>query len=116
MAATNGDDEMNGAAEALRDGDAPCESGPVVHIQLFHVPDCPLVERVRATLRSSLSEMNVRVAIEEIEGPYPSPTLLIDGADVTARTAAPGPSCRLDLPTGDQVLAALTASSSEAAA
>lgn len=108
MAAPASDDEMNGAA--LLDSDDPDHTGPVVEIQLLHVPDCPLVEEVRGTLRRSLSKMNVGARIEEVQGPYPSPTLLIDGTDVTGRTPPPGPSCRLDVPTEDQVLAALTAS------
>lgn len=111
MAAPTGDDEMNGAPATLLHCNDIDQTGPVVHIQLLHVPACPLVEQVRATLRRSLSKTNVRVTIEEVEGPYPSPTLFIDGIDVTGRTPAPGPSCRLDLPTEDQVLAGLTAAS-----
>jgi hypothetical protein len=106
---------MSGPSVALRDRDDPGQAGPAIRIQLFHVPDCPLVEQVRATLSSSLSKANVRVAIEEVEGPYASPTLAIDGADVTGRTLAAGPSCRLDLPTEDQVLSALTRSNPESA-
>jgi hypothetical protein len=81
-------------------------TGPVIHVQLLHVPSCPLAELVRATLSSSLSKTTAQVTIEDIEGPYPSPTLLVDGIDVTGRTPPPGPSCRLDLPTEDDVLAA----------
>lgn len=82
----------------------------MVQIQLLHVPDCPLVDQVRATLRSSLAKTSVEATIEEIEGPYPSPTLLIDGIDVTGRTPEAEASCRLDLPTEEQVLAALSRS------
>jgi hypothetical protein len=113
MAAPASDDKMNGAPAAHLDAEDPDQTGPVIHFQLLHVPDCPLVEQVRATLRRSLSKTNVGARIEEVEGPYPSPTLLVDGIDVTGRTPAPGPSCRLDLPTEDQVLAALTASRPE---
>ena len=84
------------------DGAAP------VRIQLFHVPDCPLVDRVRATLRSSLAKASAPVVVEEIEGSYPSPTLLIDGIDVTGRSLEPDASCRLDLPTEEQILTALS--------
>ncbi|MDA8069181.1 hypothetical protein [Conexibacter sp. DBS9H8] len=51
------------------------------------------------------------MTIEEVEGPYPSPTLLVGGIDVTGRTPAAGPSCRLDLPTEEQIVAALAAAS-----
>ena len=44
---------------------------------------------------------------EEIEGPYPSPTLLIDGIDVTGRDPGTEPCCRLDLPTEEDILMAL---------
>lgn len=101
---------MNDAHAASFDRNENAVARRVAHVQLLHVPDCPLVDRVRATLRSSLSKTDVQVTIEEIEGPYPSPTLLIDGTDPTGRTPAPGPSCRLDLPAEDEVLAALHAS------
>lgn len=96
------------AHPASRDRDDRSTVSPPVQIQLLHLPHCPLVDRVRATLRTSLAKTNVPVLIEEIEGPYPSPTLLIQGRDVTGRTAVSAPSCRLDLPTEEQVLAALS--------
>lgn len=102
---------MNRVHAPLLLRDEPDQTGPVVHVQLLHVPDCPLVEQVKATLRRSLSKTDVGARIEQVEGPYPSPTLLIGGIDVTGRTPAAGPSCRLDLPTEDQVLAALTLAS-----
>ncbi len=102
---------MSGAPPALLESDDPGQTAPPVQIRLLHVPDCPLVERVRATLRHSLSNTDVRVTIEEVEGPYPSPTLLVGGIDVTGRTPAAGPSCRLDLPTEEQIVAALAAAS-----
>lgn len=79
-----------------------------VQIQLLHVADCPLVGQLRSTLRAALLKVAVPVAIEEIEGPCPSPTLLIAGSDVTGRAPEPGTYCRFDLPTEDQILAALT--------
>jgi len=88
----------------------PGEPGPiktVSRVQLLHVPGCALLDRVRATLQNSLTKTSVHTTIEEIEGPYSSPTLLIDGLDVTGRTPGAGPSCRLDLPTEDQILSAL---------
>lgn len=102
---------MNGPHPALLQSDDPDQAVPPVQIRLLHVPDCPLVDRVRATLRRSLSSTTVRVTVEEVEGPYPSPTLLVGGVDVTGRTPAAGPSCRLDLPTEEQILTALAAAS-----
>lgn len=77
-------------------------------IQLLHVPDCPLADRIRVRLHECLHQAGVSAAIEEAEGPYPSPTLLIDGVDVaTGTTPAAGICCRLDLPTDTQILSAL---------
>ena len=102
---------MNGTHAALPHSDDADPTPPPVQIRLLHVSDCPLVERVRTTLRHSLADTTVRVTVEEVEGPYPSPTLLVGGVDVTGRTPAAGPSCRLDLPTEEQILAALTIAS-----
>ncbi|GAB5008923.1 hypothetical protein MAHJHV63_33920 [Mycobacterium avium subsp. hominissuis] len=81
--------------------------GPV-QVQLLHVPDCPLVGRLRETLSDCLHQLAFAVRIEELEGAYPSPTLLVEGVDVA--TGAP-PShetcCRLDLPTCAQITSAL---------
>lgn len=82
---------------------------PGPRVQLLHVPDCPLVEEVRGTLRQALARAGGEVRIEELEGDYPSPTLLVDGIDVvTGQPVARYRACRLDLPTEDQVVAALT--------
>jgi hypothetical protein len=86
--------------------------GPVsVQIQILHVPDCPLVGRVRETVRQALARRNLHAEVVELVGAYPSPTLLIDGHDVTGRPAPADQqacaACRLDLPTDQQVLAAL---------
>lgn len=71
------------------------------------MPGCPLVDHVRATLHDTFRQAGLSLPVEELEGPYPSPTLLIDGIDVTGRTATPEASCRLDLPTPQQILDAL---------
>lgn len=81
--------------------------GPV-RVQLLHVPDCPLMGRVRDTLDDCLRHVAFAVRVEELEGCYPSPTLVIDGIDVV--TGAP-PSreicCRFDLPSCAQIAHAL---------
>jgi hypothetical protein len=92
----SGDEGFNGHSEAG------------IHIQLLHVPDCPLVEELRGRLDRCLSRRGLNVIVEELEGPYTSPTLLINGTDVTGRPVAVGPSCRLDSPTEDEILGALT--------
>ncbi|WP_285486562.1 alkylmercury lyase [Amycolatopsis taiwanensis] len=83
-------------------------SGGRVRVQLLRVPDCPLVEQVRATLQECLLQSPIPVVVEELEGPYPSPTLLIDGVDVaTGKAPSRDACCRLDLPTRTQILDAL---------
>lgn len=83
------------------------ESKPV-KVQFLHVPGCTLVDRVRETLRRSLARSGLRAVLEDLEGEYASPTLLINGIDVIGRRpATQTSSCRLDLPTEEQVLAAL---------
>lgn len=77
-------------------------------IELWHVPDCPLVDQVRATLQECLQAAEVDPPIRERQGPYPSPTLVINGMDVvTGTTPAEGVCCRLDLPTHTQIQTAL---------
>jgi hypothetical protein len=80
-----------------------------VRIQILQVPGCPLAGRLRDLVDRCVSETGLSAAVEEVEGPFASPTLLIDGIDVTGRAVGPGPSCRLDLPEAEQILAALGA-------
>lgn len=85
--------------------------GRVASVRLLYVPDCPLADQVRRTLAECLPSARRPVRVEECEGDYPSPTLLIDGVDVV--TGAPPRKeicCRLDLPTSDGIMTALNAS------
>lgn len=77
-------------------------------IELWHVAGCPRVDEVRAAVRDCLRETGVAATVRERVGPCPSPTLLVDGIDVATGTAPGGAvCCRLDLPTRDQIRAAL---------
>lgn len=83
-------------------------SGGWVRVELLRVPDCPLAARVHALLHRCLDEAGIPAVVQDLEGRYPSPTLLIDGVDVvTGKAPSPGACCRLDLPTRRQVLDAL---------
>jgi len=76
-----------------------------VRIQLLHVPGCPLVDQLRARVSECLAQAGMPVPIEETEGPYPSPTLLVDGTDAaTGQPPTDTACCRLDLPTHMQIL------------
>lgn len=76
-------------------------------IQILRLPDCPLAGDLRSRVEWCVARTGMSATVEEVEGPYPSPTLLIDGADVTGRRPGAGPSCRLDVPGEGQILAAL---------
>jgi hypothetical protein len=82
-----------------------------VKIQLLHVPGCHNLENARELLQSTLSELGLDGEIEVEEGAYASPTILVDGSDVMGSPDADGPSCRLDVPTHERLLAALQAPS-----
>ncbi|MEQ7005697.1 alkylmercury lyase [Actinopolymorpha sp. B17G11] len=80
-----------------------------VTIELWHVPDCPLIDGVRAVLSECLDHTGIDIPVQEHRGPYPSPTLVINGIDVATGTApSDNVCCRLDLPTHDQIHTALT--------
>jgi hypothetical protein len=80
----------------------------VRHVQVLEVEGCPLVDRLIALIDDCRAEAGRPVEVERLVGEYPSPTLVADGLDVA--TGAPAPDkayCRMDLPTRDQVVAAL---------
>ena len=69
-----------------------------------------MVRGLREIVLRSLARAGCGARIEELQGDYPSPTLLIDGIDVVSGGPVdPHPACRLDVPTEDQVVAALRA-------
>ena len=77
-------------------------------IQILHVPDCPLVENVVKLVRDCQARSGESGVLDLRIGSYPSPTVLIDGLDVTTGEPVAGAArCRLDLPTREQVLDAL---------
>ena len=73
---------------------------------MLYAPDCPLAGRVRDTVAAVLARTGSTAKVEERVGPYPSPTLLIDGVDVAGETPTVA-CCRLDLPTAEQLTRAL---------
>ncbi|MGC1185167.1 MAG: hypothetical protein WBA31_08465 [Candidatus Dormiibacterota bacterium] len=108
-APTHPGEAMTRAHAIVADDGNPDHARPSITVQLLHVPACPRVDTVRDMLRKSLATTDPGITFEDLEGPHPSPTLLIDGVDVTGHEPARGPSCRLDLPTEDDIIAALCA-------
>jgi hypothetical protein len=76
-------------------------------IELLHVSNCPHVDAARALLSECLTELQLEVAVEDREGAYPSPTILINGVDVMEAPAFMAAACRLDVPTKHRLLVAL---------
>lgn len=84
-------------------------------VAILHVPDCPLLDRLLEETERCLTEIGADVPVELIEGDHPSPTLLVDGIDVTTGAPPSGePRCRLDLPSREQIRAALLGAGSAA--
>lgn len=79
-----------------------------LRVQILHVPDCPLLGQARAAVERALHRSGLRAVVEEIEGPYPSPSVLVNGTDVTGAQPTGAAACRLDPPSEAQILAALT--------
>lgn len=82
-------------------------------IQILQVPDCPLVDQLIDEVEHCLTEAGVGEPVEIVVGDYPSPTLVMDGVDVaTGRPVEGEPRCRMDLPSREQIRAAVRAFSS----
>lgn len=83
-------------------------TSPQARVQVLHVPGCPLVDQVRSLLDDCMRCAGVQPLVEIVTGPYPSPTVLINGVDVvTGLPAGNEVCCRLDLPTRHQIVMAL---------
>ncbi len=77
-------------------------------VELLFVAGCPSLNSVRTNIEECLRDAGIDAVVLEREGAFASPTLLIDGVDVVTGAPAQTPgSCRLDLPTRRQILAAL---------
>lgn len=79
----------------------------MIQVQLLHVPGCPHVDAARRLLSSCMQELGVAASIQEREGAFPSPSILVNGVDAMGAPASAEAHCRLDTPTRDRVLAAL---------
>ncbi len=75
---------------------------------MLHVPGCSRLDRVRTLIDRAIAATGINATIEEVVGDYSSPTVLVNGIDVTGRPAGSGAACRLDLPTDVQLGDALT--------
>ncbi len=76
-------------------------------VQVLQVPDCPLVDSMLALLEEARVQAGIELDVEVHVGRYPSPSLVIDGQDVASGLPVATTCCRLDLPTREQIEAAL---------
>jgi hypothetical protein len=77
-------------------------------LQIFQVPDCPLVDRLVDQVTRCFADCGADDRLDIVVGNYPSPTLVLDGMGASAgRPVESGSCCRLDLPSSDQIRAAV---------
>jgi glutaredoxin len=76
-------------------------------IEVLHESDCPHFDAARALLHECLTELQLDAAIEDKEGAYTSPTIIVNGVDVMGAPTFMAAACRLDVPTKQTLLAAL---------
>ena len=84
-------------------------SNGALRISILHVPDCPQVPRLAAEVQAALRHLGTTAVVEEIEGPYRSPTLLVNGIEIDGYPAGSDPACRIDIPTRKEIAAAMVA-------
>jgi glutaredoxin len=78
-----------------------------IEVELRHLAGCPHTEAARELLHECLTELQLDVAVEDKQGEYPSPTILVNGEDVMGAPESQAAACRLDLPTRQRLLLAL---------
>ena len=76
-------------------------------VELRSVPNCPNLAAARDTLSACLAEAGLTVPIIERLGDYPSPSILIDGIDITGADPDGPPAGVLQPPTAAQIRTAL---------
>ena len=76
-------------------------------VQILHVPDCPLLPSARRAVDRVAASLGAHVRIDEAEGAFASPSVMVDGEDVTGTSIRGGAQCRLDLATEQQIRVAL---------
>ena len=79
----------------------------MVKVELRAVPGCPNLDAARGHLLECLTEAGLPVEFVERIGDYPSPSIVVDGMDVTGADPDGAASCVLRLPTRREILAAL---------
>ena len=82
-----------------------------MRVELLHYEGCPLAPAALHLVRECLLALDLSVPVLVRVGDCASPTVLVDGVDVMdpAAELSGVSACRIDVPTRERVLAALTA-------
>src|SRR5215213_1194668 len=82
-----------------------------MRVELLQHPGCRSAPMTHQLVQQCLTALAIRSPVFVRVGDYPSPTVLVNGTDIMGRAPALTNmrACRLDVPTRDQVIAALTA-------
>lgn len=82
-----------------------------MRVELLHHSGCRSAQAALQLVQECLAALAILDPVLVRVGDHPSPTLLVDGADVMRPAVAlPGVSaCRIDVPTRERVLSALAA-------
>lgn len=90
-------------------------------VVLEYVPECPGAEPARRLIAACLARLGLVVTVEERVVACLSPTIRIDGVDVSRAWPAMGAAhghgsgaCRLRLPSADELLSALSRAAGDA--
>lgn len=80
-------------------------------ITILHVANCPLVDRLRSDVEAVLQAVESTAYVEQVEGRWASPTLMVDGVALEGFPPGSEAACRINLPTHEQIASALFAAS-----
>ena len=82
-----------------------------MRVELLHFEGCPLAPAAYRLVRQCLTAFGIPDPVLVRVGDWASPTVLVDGIDVMRPAAELSKArvCRIDVPTRERVLAALTA-------
>jgi hypothetical protein len=76
-------------------------------VELRSVPGCPNLPATREVLRRCLRDVGLPEAYAELVGAYRSPSVLVDGIDVTGADPRAPAACVLRPPTAEEIGRAL---------
>ena len=79
-----------------------------IRVEVLQIPGCARADAARRLLLDCLDDLGIpRTAVVERVGPFPSPSIVVNGTDVMGTPEVTSWSCRLDVPTRDRILTAL---------